>query len=158
MRAWLLALLVLAGCARPDPPQITPEKVAIGAVTPTGVELRATMQAFNPNGFDLTAQEVKAKITLNRTYDVGSVASSKTLTLPSGKTTTLEVPLAVTWTDLPQVIALAALAESVPYAVDGTIAVGGQTLHLDVPFHLEGTLSHAQLVEATKRSLPFPVP
>jgi LEA14-like dessication related protein len=165
MRAWPIALSVLlgaarllVGCARPSPPEITPEKVAIGAVTATGVELRATMQAYNPNSFDLTAQEVKAKITLNHTYDVGTVASSKTLVLPSGQRTALDVPLSVTWTDLPEVIALAALAEAVPYAVDGTIAVGGQTLHIDVPFHLEGALTHAQLVEATRRSLPFPVP
>ncbi len=149
--------LGLAGCVRPSPPEITPEKATITSVTESGIGLDARMLAYNPNRFDLTAREVHARLTLDHKIDVGAVTSTKELTLPAGQKTALVVPLAVAWSDLPAVVTLAASARNVPYDVDGTVTVGGDVLHADVPFHMEGTLSHAELVEATKRSLP-PLP
>jgi hypothetical protein len=44
---------------------------------------------------------------------------------------------------------------AVPYSVDGKLALGG-SLSVGVPFHLEGTIPHDQIVRAALNSLPNP--
>jgi hypothetical protein len=49
---------------------------------------------------------------------------------------------------------LAAAAAAIPFAVDGTVDLGGDALNVSVPFHITGTVNHEQLVGAALNSLP----
>jgi hypothetical protein len=50
---------------------------------------------------------------------------------------------------------LAMSSGAVPYAVDGTLEIGGELMHVGVPFHLGGAISHEQIVGAMMNSLPL---
>ena len=41
-----------------------------------------------------------------------------------------------------------------PYDVDGTVELGGDSLSVDLPFQLSGTITHEQMVQAALGSLP----
>ena len=60
----------------------------------TGLALDISMSATNPNSVDLTASGVSSHVVVDGTHDVGTVTLPKAITLPAGKTTLLDVPLA----------------------------------------------------------------
>lgn len=146
------ALLALA-CSKPEPPTISPKSGEVTGVTPRGVDMKVSLEAKNPNGFDITARSVTAKITLDR-YDLGTVTSPSGVTIPAHGSSTFAVPVSVTWNDLGAIAAMAATQADVPYKVDGTITLGSDKISFDVPFHLEGKVPHDQIVKATLQSLP----
>jgi len=150
----LIAVLALAGCAKPDPPKLTPERAKVTSVTATGIGFELELDAYNPNAVTLSTRKVDAKVTLDGKYDMGKVTVATPLELPAKKHTKLTVPVSTKWSDLSSVAALAASNRTVPYRVDGTVQLGGDTLNVDVPFHMDGTVTHEQLVQATLNSLP----
>jgi hypothetical protein len=152
--ALLVALAAASGCSKPAPPTLVPVSATVTQLTPEGLGLSLALNATNPNGSDLAAQGVSAHVVLSRSIDLGTVESSQAIALPAGKTTLIAVPLAVKWTSLAPIAALAQASGDVPYAVDGTVRLGGPLLDVGVPFHLDGTVTHAQLVSATLRSIP----
>lgn len=155
MRALALALaLAVSGCSRPDPPQLTPEQAQVKSLTPAGIDLLVRLEAYNPNSVDLSALSVKARVKLDGRMDLGSVKVATPLSLPAGKRTKLDVPLSVRWNDLPSVVVLATSNRSVPYEINGTVELGGDVLSVNVPFRMEGTISHDEMVRATVKSLP----
>jgi LEA14-like dessication related protein len=155
MRSPLLAAaLALAACSRPEPPTLTPVRATVTAVTAAGIDLRVRLDAYNPNGIDLSTRTVKANVMLDGKYDVGSVTVPTPLKLPAKKRTQLDVPLSVKWHDLTGIASLAASNRGVPYQLDGTVALGGDTLNVDVPFRMDGTITHEQIVQAVNNSLP----
>ena len=155
MRAALLAvMLVLVGCSRPRAPTITPEKASITSLGPDGIGMLLQLGLDNPNSFELAGRALTAKVVLDGTRDLGTVTVPNGIKLPAGKRTDLSVPMTLPWKDVTALIALAGQGRDVPYVVDGTITVGGDTFHTDVPFHLASVLTRAQLVEATVKSLP----
>jgi len=145
-----------AACARPEPPTLVAKQATVTGVTLAGVDLRLQVEAHNPNGFDLTARTVTAKVTLDGKYDVGTVTVPSGVTLPAGKSTMLDVPTSVKWTDLSQLVALAAANRPIPFTVAGTAAIGGEKLNVDVPFRIDGTMTPEQLGQAATRSLGIP--
>lgn len=160
MRSLLLAAaLSLVACSRPEPPTLKPEVAAVTAVTAQGIDLRVQIQAYNPNGIDLTTRSVKATVLLDGKIDVGTVTVPTPLKLPAKAWTRIEAPLSVKWQDLTSIATLAAQSRGVPYQVNGTVAIGGETLNVDLPFRLAGTLTHEQLVTVIGNSLPgLPLP
>jgi hypothetical protein len=59
--------------------------------------------------------------------------------------------------DVAVVMGLAATNRSLPYDVNGSVNVGGESFNVTLPFHLSGEFSHEQLLKATLNSLPaFP--
>ena len=76
------------------------------------------------------------------------------VSLPAQKRTRIDVPLSVKWTDLSGLLVLAASNRGVPYELDGTVELGGESLSVDVPFKMGGTIPHDELVKATIKSLP----
>jgi len=150
----LAAFVLLAGCFRPQTPEITVESATVTSMTPEGMGMKIHADAYNPNSFDLTARSLTAKITCSGKYDMGTVTSNTPLTLGAGKHTKIDVPLAVKWDDLPQLALLAATNAAVPYVIEGAVAVGGETLNVNVPLRLEGDFTHEQIVQAAKKSLP----
>jgi hypothetical protein len=87
-------------------------------------------------------------------YDLGTATIPKALTLPAGKATKIDVPMAVKWSDMAALAQLATGATAIPFTVDGTVDLGGDSLAVSVPFHIAGNVSHEQLVGAALNSLP----
>jgi LEA14-like dessication related protein len=155
MRALIVAAALAAcGCSRPEPPALTPEQAQVTSIGPSGVDLAVTLEAQNPNSIDIATRSVTAKITLDGKFDLGTVKVATPLTLPAHKRTKLIVPLAVKWNDLSGLVSLAMQSRAVPYAVDGSVTLGVEALSFNVPFHIGGAVTHAELVQATARSLP----
>lgn len=147
----------LAACSRPKPPTITPDKGELTSIGPDGIHLMLHLGVENPNRYDLSARSVTGKVLLDGRYDVGSVAVSQPFRLPSGQVTRLSVPTTLALRDLPTVLGLAASSRNLTYDVDGSVNVGGESLNVNLPFHLSGELTHEQLLKATVNSLPaFP--
>ena len=153
-RVLVVALAAALGCSKPAPPTLVPVSATVTEITPEGIGLSLALNATNPNGSDLGAQGVTAHVVLDRNVEMGTVTTSQPISLPAGKTTPLALPLAVKWGSLAALATLAQTTGDVPYAVDGTVTMGGTLLNVGVPFHLDGTVTHAQLVSATMRSIP----
>jgi hypothetical protein len=155
VRAVLLIVATLtSGCSKPAPPTLAPEKVTVTRIDVTGIALDVSMSATNPNPSDLSASGVSSHVVVDKTHDVGTVTVPETITLPAGKTTTFEVPLTMKWSDMGVLAQLAVSTGAVPYSVDGTLDMGGNLMHVGVPFHLDGTITQAQIVGAMLNSMP----
>jgi LEA14-like dessication related protein len=155
------AVLVLvaglaAACSKPAPPTLTPEKVVVTRVDLAGIDVDVVVDATNPNSVDLSASGVSSHLVVDRTHDVGTVTVPKSITLPAGKTTKVDVPVSLRWSDVGLLAQLAAGSGAVPYTIDGKLEMGGDLVHVGVPFHLEGILTHEQIVGAVMNSLPMP--
>jgi LEA14-like dessication related protein len=147
----------LLACGRPEPPTITPERGEVTAVGPDGIHLVLHLGVKNPNRYDLSARSVTGRVKLAGQYDLGSVTVAEPFQLPSGKATSMAVPMTVALKDLPLVLGLAAMNKTLTYDVEGTVNVGGENLNVDLPFHLNGVVTQEQLLKATANSLPrFP--
>jgi hypothetical protein len=153
----MLAAWLALACGRPKPPTITPEKGEVTSVGPEGIQLRLSLTVDNPNRIDLSARSVNGRLLLDGKYDLGTVTVSEPFRLPSGQRTPLTVPMTVGWKDLGVVLALAASNRNLPYDVDGSVNVGGDSINVNLPFHLSGIVTHEQLLKATLNSMPrFP--
>jgi hypothetical protein len=157
VRSGLLIALVGAvglGCSKPAPPTLTPQRATLAQITPLGLDLSVELSAMNPNASDLAAQSVTAHVVVDNRIDLGTLTLPQAVTLPAGKATALDVPLSVKWNDLAALAQLGAENRSVPFSVDGTLKMGGTLLDLTVPFHIDGTATHEQIVRAAMSSLP----
>lgn len=150
------AALVLAmpACKKPQPPQLVPQSAKVMNVDVAGIDMRVTFDAFNPNAYDLSVRRVTAHVVIDGKLDLGTVSADQPISLPAGKRILVEVPIAVRWNGATALGALGAVKKVIPYEVDGTANVGGETLNLDVPFKLRGEITQQQLVNATLKSLP----
>ncbi|HZU85247.1 MAG TPA: LEA type 2 family protein [Polyangiaceae bacterium] len=153
MRALVVAVALVAACSRPSPPIVIPERASVSRIDAAGVALDVSMRVTNPNSVDLTATSVSSHLIVDRSLDVAAVTLPRTIALPAGQTTELVVPISVTWSDIGALAQLATRAAGVPYAVDGTLEVGGPLLHFQAPFHLEGAIAREQITAAVMGSL-----
>jgi LEA14-like dessication related protein len=157
MRAGLVLTAVLfAACSKPSPPTLAPEKVAVTRMDLTGLALDVTLSATNPNSADLEVSGVSSHIVVDKTHDIGTVTVPHAITLPAGKTTKLDLPVALAWTDVGLLAQLAMGSGGVPYSVEGTLEMGGKLVQVGVPFRIDGTFTHAQIAGAMLNSLPVP--
>jgi len=157
MRALLLVALSFLGfaCTRPAPPTLSPKRAAITTISPDGVALDVILETTNPNSFDLTAGDVTAHFVLDGHIDVGTATFPQTITLPANTTKDIDVPITLHWGDILPLLEIAASNRpTVPYAVDGSIALGGDLIHIQVPFHIEGIVTREEIARATVRSIP----
>jgi LEA14-like dessication related protein len=156
-RAALFGVYLAVACGRPKPPTITPEKGEVTSVGPDGIQLTLTLTVDNPNRIDLSARSVTGRVLLDGKHDLGTVTVAQPFRLPSGQRTALSVPMKVAWKDLGVVLGLATSKRDLPYDVDGSVSVGGDSINVNLPFHLSGVVTHEQLLKATLNSLPrFP--
>lgn len=140
-------------CSKPQPPQLTPKEAKVTSVDLAGFDMRVKMEAYNPNGYDLSVRTVVAHVIVDATQDLGTVTSSQPINLPANARTLIEVPINVKWKSAGSVATLATAKRPVPYTVDGTATVGGEHLNVDVPFKMQGTLSPQELQQAGLKSL-----
>ena len=152
--AALLAGHIAGGCNRPKPPTITPEKGELTSIGPDGIHLTLHLRVENPNSFDLSARSATGRVLLEGKYEVGSVALAQPFRLPAGQASRLSVPTTLALRDVPVILGLAASNRDLTYDVDGTVNVGGDSINVNLPFHLSGAITHEQLLRATMNSLP----
>ena len=152
-----LALLVVA-CSRPKPPTITPEKAQVTAIGPAGIEMNVELSVENPNGIELSARSVTAKVVLDGQYALRPLTVPHNFTLTARSRSRLVVPMALKWEEVSTLLVLARSNRNIPYDVDGSVNVGGETVNMDVPFHLRGEVTHEQLLQTTLNSLPRLLP
>lgn len=148
-----LASVGLWGCNKPKPPQLTPKEVAVTSVDMGGFDMRVKMEAFNPNGFDIAVRSITAHVVVDGTQDLGTVTASQPITLPANARTLIDVPMNVKWKGIGGLAALAQARKPVPYTVEGTATVGGESLNVDLPFKLTGTITPEQVQQALAKSL-----
>ena len=149
----LVSLALAVACSKPQPPQLTPQQVRVTSVDVTGFDMTVKMDAFNPNAFDLSVQSVAAHVLVDGNQDLGTVTASKPITLAANAHTAIDVPMTVKWKSAAGFAAIAASRRPVTYTIDGTAAVGGSSLNVDVPFKLQGTITAEQLQQAGLKSL-----
>ena len=151
----LLTLLsFMVGCSKPEPPTIKPHSAKLKTVSATGVTLETVLDVHNPNAFPLKARKVTATLTFGKTVKLGPVVVPHQLNLPGGKITKLTVEIPATWESAAQVAGLAASAAKIPYVIDGTVVIGGESLNAKVPFEIGGNVSRAELLKAGLEGLP----
>lgn len=159
LAALALALGALAGCAKPDPPVLKPERAKVTGVTLAGVTLAVDLDAYNPNPVGLSVRSVRAKVVLDGKTDLGEVTVPTKLELPAKQHTKVTSNLSLAWPGVSTLGSLAGSGKDIPYRVDGTVDLGGDTIHFDVPFHMDGVLTRQEIVDAGLRSLPgLPIP
>ena len=160
MHSWPRGLVTLGvivsvmACGKPELPTFVPIRARVTAVTPVGIDLVATLSATNPNRIDIPMRGVSGHLVLHKTTDLGIVTIPFPNTLPGNQTTTLDVPLSVPWRDLLALGQLAALNTEIPYTMDGSVGLGGELVNVEIPFHLEGTVTQNQLIDAARNSIP----
>jgi hypothetical protein len=130
--------------------------VTVTSLDTTGIALDLRINATNPNPVDLTTSGVTSHLVVDQSHDVGTVTLPRTIVLAAGKTVNIDVPVTLKWADVALLAQLAMSTGSIPYTVDGSLEMGGNLLHVTVPFHLEGAVTHAQILGAMMNSLPIP--
>jgi len=150
----LAGVLLLATCSRPKPPTITPERAVVTAIAPSGIEMNVELAVDNPNGVDLSARLVTANVVLDHHSPLRTVTVPQEFKLIARSTSHLVIPMSLKWEDVSTLLTLAAANRNIPYDIDGSVRLGGDLLHADVPFHLSGALTHDDLVRTTLNSLP----
>jgi LEA14-like dessication related protein len=148
-----LLIVTLGACQKPKPPQLTPKQVNVTSVDLTGFDVRVKMDALNPNSFDLSIRSVVAHVIVDGNQDLGTVTSAQAINLPANAHTLVDVPINVKWKGVAPLATIAAAKRPVPYTVDGTANIGGDTLNVDVPFKLQGEITAQQLQAAALKGL-----
>ena len=151
-------LVVACSGSEPQKPTLTPERVSVTEISPTGIELLAEVAVDNPNAVDLEARSVSANVVLDGKHDLGTIEVPHKVELPSEQRTRLSVPLVMDWKDVVVVTALVALNKNVPFDVDGSVNVGGDVINVSLPFELSGTMTQEQLLQAVAKPPPPPMP
>jgi len=150
----LAGALLVAACSRPKPPTITPEKAVVTVIAPSGIEMNVELAVDNPNGVDLSARSVTANVVLDHHLPLRTVTVPHEFRLAARSTSHLVIPMSLKWEDVSTLLTLAAANRNIPYDIDGSVSLGGDLLHADVPFKLSGALTHDELVKTTLNSLP----
>ena len=146
--------LLAAGCSKPEPPVLTPEQGKLTSLSTSGIGLVARFDAFNPNGIDLSARSVSAHVVLDGSVDLGTVHVPSGVNLPAKKHSVVDVPISVKWTDVTAFAGIVLQNRPIPYVIDGTVELGGESFSVNVPFKIAGTITHEQLAAAAASSLP----
>ena len=162
MKTSLLAVLVgaiaLSGCSKPQAPTLVPKEATVTDVSLTGFDMTVKLDAFNPNSFAISVRSLSAHIIVNGNQDLGTVTSNTPINLPANAHTLVDAPLNVKWKGAGTIVQLAQARQAVPYTVDGTATVGGESLNVDIPFKLAGTITPQQIQAATQKSLQGALP
>jgi LEA14-like dessication related protein len=145
-------LLLAAACVKPQPPAVTPEVARVVRVTSEGVELEVTLGVKNPNAFALDAHEVEGTLIVEGGQRLGTGKSHPNRSIPAHGTSTVQSQVHIAWDDVPALQKFL-LQERVPYRFQGNVTLGGDTLHVTLPFEMQGTLTREQLLQAGLRGL-----
>jgi LEA14-like dessication related protein len=134
-------LILSAGCSSLvssvfTAPKISNETLQVGEVGLQKVKLNLKMDVQNSNGYDLPVENLKADILVKDKRVISQ--HWKTLpTLIANKSTTVELPFEIAWSDLMNLGLNVLTDKEVPYRVKGTLSVKG----IEVPFDEKGSIA-----------------
>jgi LEA14-like dessication related protein len=151
----LVTLLpLLLACDKPVLPTLVPERVRITRVSAAEIDFVVTVAATNPNSITLVARSLTAHVKVADQYDLGTVEQPVTTALPAKRTTQLEVPMSVQVKDIAGLAALGATHAKIPYSVDGEVGLGGDLVHVELPYKLSDTVPRDEIIQAALASIP----
>jgi LEA14-like dessication related protein len=143
------AFVLMAACSKPAPPQLVPRTARVVAVSPVAVQLELTLDVTNPNSFPLVVHAVDGKLKLGSTgAELGRAHSDLASSIPANATSSITSLVSVNWSNLGALTPLLLSPAPVPYVLDGTAAIGGDKLSVNLPFTLSGELTRTQLISA----------
>lgn len=145
--------VVAVSCSKPKAPTIEPERISVNSITKQGISMVATLRVTNPNKFAISASRVNAKLTLPNNVVLRFAPVARKIHWAPSSTSSTDIELTATWQQAVHLAQLAAL-ETIPFTVDGSFDIGGDTLHITVPFSMRGTLDRKQIIEATLKDVP----
>jgi LEA14-like dessication related protein len=141
-----------AGCSKPQPPSVTPHVVRVTGVGARGLDLDVELQVHNPNSFPLSAEAVEGTLYSTHDQKLGEGRSSPSKAIPGNGSSIVASTVHVAWENLPALAPLLAV-ERIPYEFRGDVTLGGESIHVRLPFTLSGELTRTQLLEAGWRGL-----
>jgi len=143
-----LALVVTGACQTTHPPEVTTETVTTTKITPAAAEIEATLDAYNPNKADLTANSIDSKVTIGGKPDIAKAVVTEPLVIPAGQRIKVKLPIRVEWTDAAAIKALAATGQPAPYNVTGAVHFAGKGAEIQTAFKITGTMTTGELAQA----------
>jgi LEA14-like dessication related protein len=149
--AAVVSLLLLA-CSKPEPVEVTPRSISVVGVGPSALDLAVELDVHNPNSFPVWAREVTGTVVTGG-VEIARGVAVPTGSIPAKGTATVPATLSAPWTQLGALAPLALSGQPVPFEVRGVVRMGGESLHVDVPFTLSSTLTRAQLMQAGMQGL-----
>ena len=165
MAKWIVRvviLLLVAGlalaCSRPIPPTVKLERVAVTQISLAGVALLQTLTVTNPNAIGFTVRSVQVKVRADGRYDLGPVVVPRVVELPSRQPVSLDVPILFAWADISSLAKLAQANRDIDYDVDGSVAVGTESVSFNLPVGWHGVLRRDDLIRAGLNGLPGLLP
>jgi len=147
---WLLLVLALLACARPQPPQVSPRVVQVAAVSPAGIDLDVQLAVHNPNTFSLSAEAVSGTLYVGNEQRLGRGEARPRQPIPGKSDGVVASRVHIDWADVTALLPLLR-EERVPYELRGDVTLGGESLNVTLPFSLSGVLTRAELIQAGKR-------
>jgi len=150
----LLVCFALTGCEKPKPPTLEPESAVVKSVTPAGLELELTVDAYNPNSIPLIARKLKARVKIDGKVDLGEVEVPTKVNIKAKSHEKIVAPVSLAWGDAASIAMMALSKETVPFTVEGTASVGTDDINFDIPFETSGSLTRKQLMELGAKNLP----
>ncbi|HEY6562076.1 MAG TPA: LEA type 2 family protein [Polyangiaceae bacterium] len=143
----LLSCLSLAGCSKPEPPQVTARSARVTATAPTGVQLAVELDVHNPNSFPLLVESVEGTLSVAGGAEIGRGTARPGTDIPAQGAAPVTSQLTIPWSNLTALAPFALSGAPVPYTFEGRARVGGKRLNVEVPFTLRGELSREQLLQ-----------
>jgi LEA14-like dessication related protein len=147
---WLLLALSLLACARPRPPQLSPRRVQVAAVSPAGIDLDVQLGVHNPNAFSLSAEAVNGTLYVGNEQRLGRGEARPKQPIPGNSDGVVASRVHIDWADVTALLPLLQ-HERTAYTFRGEVTLGGESLNVTLPFSLSGELTRAELIQAGMR-------
>lgn len=137
---FLLACLCSCASLRPDPPEVSLERLQVSDFTLSHATLLAGLRLYNPNSIDLTIERVNYSLSLNG-IKVSSGQSLESVSLPANDYGDVTLRLSAAYLDLLRFIQTAQKGDLLNYSLLGEVEVAGMGfLNLTYPLKREGTI------------------
>lgn len=126
-RTFLSALTAIGaaatGCTiHVESPQLQAQSMEFTGIDGNGLAFRVVMNAYNPNGFDLTIRELNAHLLLDGN-DAGSSVTAVGAALPAQRWVPVTCNVVVPWRGAPGYLMSAMGSPTVNYTLEGQVTV-----------------------------------
>ncbi len=153
-----LVLLALTTCAylafvHVSTPTLTVVEVRVQGVRRDGLTIAVDAAIDNRNRFDVTVQSVDVEATLEGHSMGHPRVLASPLTLAAGRATTVTLEIDTPWGEALSIAWRAADTERFHYRADGTVRVGGERLHVNVPIHVTGEILRSTVLDVLRNSI-----
>jgi LEA14-like dessication related protein len=148
-------LLLLAGCSKPQPPTLKPQRAEIVSTGATALVVRVHCMAFNPNSFPLPVRNVDAALALAGS-PLGTVTAGTLPTLAAKVDTPVVFELSVPWTNVAPAVLASPPGDELPYSVQGTAHFEAAGIKFSSDFRTDASIRKSELLAAALRSVPLP--